>query len=757
MSGFQCLVGSPIPRVDAGDKVQGITRYMTDLHFPGQLAGRLVRAEIPHGKILRLDVSAARKLPGVHAVVTAADVPGRNGYGIAVADQPVFASEKVRFLGEPLAGIVADTDEIARKAEKLVVVEYAPLPVVSDPVKALSPDSALVDPAGNVHQETLVSYGDVDSVWAEAHLIVENTCQTSMQAPAYLEVEGGVGVREGDSVTIYCASQHPDSDRQAISEILNLSPDRVRIVGYPMGGAFGGRVDMTLQPHLAVMSYAVSRPVKLVNSREDSFQITWKRHPMIITMKTAVDRQGNLLANQVDILSDTGAYAGMGGAVANLALESSCGAYRVPNTRLRARAVLTNNSLSSAMRGFGVPQVTFAMETQMEILAEKLGMDPLELRLRNALKTGDTGALGHTLTHTMGVVPTLEKVGETDLWVNREQYKKTENPWRIRGVGMAVSIQGLGLGVGLPDDSITGVRLLPDGSFQLCIGCPDLGQGSITALMQIMAEALGIPVDRIRTHCGDTGCTPDSGPSVASRTVYASGNSILRAVSGLQETICQELHNLNPRENGIWQPVPGGVRGPGGFLSFPEIARKLDSAGITAEAQGKFSVPTADKAVEGAFGLPHLLYSTVAHVALVEVDRITGAVHVLKAVCIPDAGTVINSQGLEAQAEGGTVMGMGYATMEEVLLQEGRVITRNYNTYLIPTAKDAPEIFTDPVIVPEPSGPFGAKGIGECVGNPITPAITNAVHDAVGLRVLRIPVSPEEILLALESRTGGAQ
>jgi CO/xanthine dehydrogenase Mo-binding subunit len=743
-------IGKKVSRIDAPGKVSGETKYMTDISFPDMYWGKIVRAEVAHARIIEIDVSAVEAYPGVHCVVTYKDVPGVNGYGMATYDQPVFAKEKIRFYGEPIAGIVAESKAIAEEAAKQIRFTYEELPVVHDLLLAMEEDSVPIHEKGNVLFHRHFVNGDAKASFAEADLIVEEEYQTSTQSPSYLELEGGVGVYEEGELTVYCGTQHPDMDRKQLCDILAMPKEKIRIVGYPVGGAFGGKVDLTVQAQIGVMAYKARGKVKVINSREESFSSCWKRHAMQIRMKTAVRQDGTILGNQVEVIADTGAYAGLGEPVVNLALEHACGAYMVPNVILDGYAIYTNNSVSSAMRGFGVPQANFAMESQIELIAKALKMDPLELRLKNGVKTGDKAILGHTLSLAMGTLNTLEKIREIPLWVEKEQFKCTNSKWKRRGVGIATSIQGAGLGRGLQDDANADIKLLKDGRFNLCVGSPDLGQGNLTAFVQIAAEQLGCDVGCLDTHCADTQCTPDSGATVASRTIYGVGNAILDAVNTFKEQATKFIAEAYSLDSKQIQFIPEGVSVGDSSISYSELAEMVAKEDASLDACGFFSFPEADIEIEGAIGLPHLLYSAVSHVALVEVDVLTGEVEVLEVACIPDTGRVINMQGLEAQVEGGTVMGMGYATMENTILKDGKVLTDNFNTYLIPTALDCPKIDTYPVEVLEESGPFAAKGIGECVGNSITSAVINGIYDAVGARITSLPADMERVLSTME-------
>jgi len=750
-------IGKPVARDDARDKVTGKTKYMSDLTFPGLAWGAVVRSGLPHAEIQAIDTREAEGCPGVLAVVTHRDVPGGNAYGILRDDQPVFCRDCVRFEGDPVAGVVAETREIATRAAGKIRIVYQELPGVFDPQAALASGAPLVHERGNLLFEAHIVNGDVAAAFQEADLVVEGDYFCPIQFPAYLEPEGGVAWYRDGILTIWCASQYPTQDQRQISRILDIPESRIRIVSNPVGGTFGGKDDLTVQPQLAVMAIKTGRPVKLVNTRQESNQTSWKRHPMSITMKTAAKLDGTLLANQVSIVADTGAYAGLGEAVLTNAIGHSCGAYRVPDIDVTGYCVYTNNCPSSAMRGFGVPQVNFAMESQVEIIAGELGLDPLQIRMQNCLVTGDRGPLGHTLSLTMGTLPALLRARDAELWSRRLERKQEAGldgrqcckPWKRRGTGIAVCIKGVGLGKGLPDYSAADIVLSGAGDYLVSVGCPEIGQGNHIAFAQMAAEALGCPISRVRIVQGDSSCTPDSGVAAASRTIYAAGNAILLAAGEIK----RQLQRLAA---GLWGLAADDVRWGADQvchgerrISVPELAGLAKQQGSEISASSRFDMPTADRGVEGLVGIPSLLFGSTVQIAMVEVDTRTGRVDVLETVCVPDAGRIINIQGLEGQAEGGTVMGMGYALMEKGIIKNGRMLTNDYDTYLIPTAPDCPAITVLPVEEPEATGPFGAKGIAEALSSAMTPAVINAIHDAVGVRITRLPATAEDVYAAL--------
>lgn len=734
-------IGRPVPRVDAVGKVTGGCKYMGDLMFPEMLWGRVLRAAHPHALIRSIDTTAAEGMPGVVRVLTAADVPGLNGYGIAVPDQPVLCRDKVRYMGDAVALVLAETAEDAAAALGRIEVVYEPLPPVDDAERAMLPDSPLVHDDGNVHLHTQVANGDIEAGFAAAAAIVDTVYQLPRQMHAFLEPEQGVGVPDADGgVTVYCGAQHPYRDQMQISRSLGIKPQRIRVVASPTGGAFGGKDEITLQILLAMGALATGRPVKIVLSREESVVAGWKRHPMTIHMRTGADSEGHLTAQQVRLVADTGAYASLGGPVTNLALEGCTGVYRIPNVVLDGYCVYTNNGVAGAFRGFGQLQANYAMEQQMDQLADALGIDRLEIRRRNALRQGDTNPLGHPMVDSVGVLAVLKAAEGSELWARRHELEEASAPWKRRAVGLAVEMQGTGLGVGLPDYGAARIELVPGEAgarprWRVGLSCPDIGQGNSTAYAQMAAEALEADVADVEVHVGDTALGPDSGSCTASRSVYTGGNAIFRAATAMRELMRREA----PR-------ILGCDADAAAAATLGQIAVRAAEQGIGLETDGAFIWPESKVTIPGAFGLPHIINTYIAHVALIEVDTLTGEVEVLRTFAAIDCGQVVNPQGLAGQSEGGMVMGMGYALMEDTLIVGGRTLTRNLSTYIIPTSLDSPEMHTVTVGVAEGSGPWGAKGVGEAVMVPIAPAIALAIRQATGGALMaRAPATAERV------------
>lgn len=745
-------IGKPVPRIDAEPKVKGELRFPSDLYLPGMLWAATHRSRYPHALIKRIDTSRAESLPGVVAVLTHRDVPGGNRYGLFVKDRPVLADEKVRFYGEPIALVAAETREAAEEAVRLIEVEYEPLPVVSDPLKALEPDAPKVHDEGNIARKTRIRLGDVESAFQKAEVIVENTYYTGSAAHAFLETEAGVAyLDERGRINLIAGGQSAYRNRSQLCEALDIPEDMVRVVNPHVGGAFGGKDDVTVQIHLALLALKTKRPVKLVWSREESMIAGFKRHPGIIWMKTAVDSDGKLLAHQVKIIYDTGAYMSLGPAILDVAIENCPGPYRIPNIDIEATLVYTNNLVASAFRGFGAPQVIFAAEQQMDMLAERLGVDRVEFRLRNALRKGDIGVFGNKIETSIAIDKALEIIRDHPLWRNRESFKKSvSRPWLKRGVGVAASIKGYTIGA-LPDKGTVEIELLRNGVFEVKSGAVEMGQGVETVLALIAAEKLRCGVENVRVTLADTDKTPDTSVTSASRMTFLAGNALLKAADKMieklktaaSEILGERKENLELSEKGVRSKKSGRI------ISYQELHETLRRKGVETRTSGTFEVPRLQP-IKGSLEIPHLFFMTAAALALVEVDTLTGFTRVLKMVEVVDAGKVINRLGFEGQVEGGIAQGIGYTLMEEVVTEKGVMKNPDLATYLIPTSKDMPEIESIAVEYPEDLGPYGAKGIAEITLVPVAPAIINAIYDAVGVRLNRIPATPERLYWALK-------
>lgn len=755
MAQAQRWVGKPIPRRDALEKAIGQAKYASDLFPEGLLWGKVLRSKYPHAKIRRIDVSRAKSHPGVVAVFTHEDVPN-NRYGLFNKDRPVLCDDKVRYIGDPIAVVAAETPEAAEEALGMIEVEYEPLPAVLDPLEAMKPESPKVHERGNIARQTHISFGDVEQAFREADVIVENTYTVGTQIHAYLETEAGISYfDENGRLTIVAGGQSPYRDRHEICSTLNIPEDSVRVVIPHVGGAFGGKDDISVQIHLALITLKTRRPARLVWTREESTIAGTKRHAGIIRMKTAARRDGVLLANRTEIIYDTGAYEGLGPAVLDVAIENCNGPYKIPNIDISATLVYTNNYVASAFRGFGAPQVLFAIESQLDAIAERLNMDPIELRLRNALRRGDVGVFNNKLIGSVGIAKALEIAANHELWRERERYKaETARPWIKRGVGVASAIKGYTLGA-LPDKGQVGVELTREGKFRVRVSSTEIGQGVLAALAQVAADMLRCGVDDIQLVFADTLETPDTSVTSASRQLFLAGNALADAARKMLDKMRHVAAGLSGEPPEVFDFLDGYAISRDGKtrISYAEIARYMENNNIPPHVVGEYEVPRVEP-IPGTLEIPHLFYMFAAALALVEVNTLTGFAQVRKLVVIPDAGKVINPQTFQGQIEGAAVQGIGYALMEEAKIENGILKTQNFATYLIPSIKDAPEIEVIPVEDGEETGPFGAKGIGEIGIIPIAPAVANAIKDAVGVRPTSIPITPEKLYWLIRSKHG---
>ncbi|MFT9845974.1 xanthine dehydrogenase family protein molybdopterin-binding subunit [Aneurinibacillus sp. REN35] len=751
-------VGKRVKRLDGPEKVTGELKYMTDYHYTNMAWGRVLRSQHPYAKIKRMDVSKAREHAGVICVLTHEDIPGFNGFGIVVPDQPVLCKDVVRCMGDAVALVAAETEEIAEEALALIEVEYEVLEPLIDPEEAIKDSAPSLHPSGNIHSRIQVKNGDVEKAFAEADVVVEHTYYSPRQMHAFIETEGGWGMLEADgSLTIRCPGQYAYRDRMQIARVLAWNPERIHVVSHPIGGGFGGKDEITVQIYLALLAlHTGGRPVKIHYKREESVIAGIKRHPFKVTMKTAAKKDGTLLANKVVAYGDTGAYASLGGAVVSLAIEHSCGPYYIPNVDLDGYCVYTNNGVAGAFRGFGVNQVALAIEANLEKIAEKLGMDPIEIRKKNVYHQGGLSSMGHRVMSSVGTWKTLDEAEKCELWQNRAAYKAAPSePWKKRGIGVATSFHGIGMGIGLPDYGAATIELLPGGGFLVGVCSEDIGQGNGTAFAIVAAEELECDVPDIQVIQGDTRKTIDSGTVSASRSTYVGGNSILATAPymiNLLKKTAAEILGAETQELALLDGRVYVVSDTSRSVTYAEVYEHLHEQRKTTRVEGHFMVPKAKKQIGKNVGMPHYLYGYLTHVALVEVDTLTGETEVLRVVSIPDCGRVLNQQGLEGQTEGGAVMGIGYTLYEDVIMEQGVNKTTNFTNYILPTFKETPVIETIPVEEEEATGPYGAKGIGEVVMIPIIPAIVQAIYDATGARINHLPATPERVYRAMKEQ-----
>jgi CO/xanthine dehydrogenase Mo-binding subunit len=724
------IVGQRIRRPDALDKVKGSALYIEDMAVAGALVAGVLRSPHAHARIARLDVFAARNLPGVHAVLTAADIPGKNLIPMIQNDWPVLAEGVVRHVGEAVALVAAEDREALAAGLAAIKVEYEKLPPRLDMEAALA--------AGEILAQWKVRRGEAEAALGRSDVVVvEGTYHTPYQEHAYIEPNGMVAIPEGPGVVVHGSMQCPFYVQKAVASALGCDLSHARIVQTVTGGGFGGKEDAPSAPgaQVALLARATGRAVRLILTREEDMAVMSKRHPGRIRMRTGATRDGHLVACEVDYLLDGGAYATLSPVVLFRGTVHACGPYRVPNVKVDARAVRTNTVPSGAFRGFGEPQVVFACESQMDRLAERLEMDPLALRRINALRAGDETITGHKLTTSVGFDEVLDKVAEASGWEKKRESFRGHSGLVRRGIGLAACYYGVGLGAMGKHLNPAGASVVvsADGSVTVAVGTTEIGQGMITVLSQITAEALGCPVELVKIMDPDTSRVPDSGPTVASRTTVMSGNAIRDAAAKIRAAMAPVLADS--------------------ALEWREAVHLCVTKQVGLAAHGWSVPPTTTFDLETGQGEAYICYSWSANVVEVEVDMETGETRVTRVWSGHDTGRVINPTTGEGQVEGGVVQGLGYALVEEHTLRDGRILNDQFSTYIIPTTLDTPEIKAILVEHEFPWGPYGAKGLGETPIIAVAPAVTAAIHHATGVHLDRIPATPERVWAALRARS----
>ncbi|MBP1702768.1 MAG: aerobic-type carbon monoxide dehydrogenase, large subunit CoxL/CutL-like protein [Chloroflexi bacterium] len=744
-------IGKSEARKDGWTKASGQALYVGDIPIKHVCIGAVLRSPHHHARILAIDPSPAQMIPGVVAVITAKDIPGEKIHGPLVQDQPVLAMDIVRHMGEPIALVVTEDKTAAEKALAAIQVEYEPLPAVFDAEKALQPGAPQVHPGGNLLCEYDVSDGDLQEGFSQAEVILEETFQVPRISPAYLEAESSLAYFDEDgTLTVVVSSQKPFDDRHHIAMTCGLQDEQVRVKSAVVGGAFGGKEDSELHILAGLAAWITKRPVRFLNNRWESFLAHPKRHPATLHYKLGAKADGTLIALEALVHMDTGAYASYGPAVGGLLTEMVQGAYHIPNLRVLTRVVYTNSPYSGAMRGFGSPQAHFATESMLDILASRLAMDPLELRRKNILQPEDHFFTRVQVGDTARSLPLI--LAHADQARQRLRQLPAA-PGKQSGVGFALSLQSMGLGHRVPDDSTNRLEWSPEGRLIVYLGSPELGQGMQTAVEQIAAETLGIPYQIVDTIDVDSRISPNGGVTCASRMTYLLGNSVILAAHKLtEETLNYAARTLNLPRAKLEYRLGQVILPDGRQMPVSEFCGRAAEDGIVLGASATFSFPyPAERTPEHLpIGMPHMMHAFGANVVRVEVDPELGTVEVKDMVAIHDVGRVINRAGVEGQVEGGAVMAMGYALYEDVCLKENQRWVDSFTEYLIPTARDIPENIEVILLeLPELSGPFGVKGIAEMGLVPVAPAIANAVFEAVGVRARELPITPEKIALSL--------
>lgn len=746
------IVGQSIIRPDALDKLSGREQYVCDMSWHGMLYAAVVRSTRPHARILAIDTHAAAAMPGVAAVLTARDIPGDNVVPVVLRDQPCLAADIVRYIGEPVALVAADSPAHARAAAAAVQITYEDLPAIFDPRDARRHPSVRIFGDDNVFKHLDLIRGDVARAFAECAAIVEHTYHTPPQEHAYLETQGMLCVpAPGGVMQVYGSMQCPFYVREAVAATLGLPLARVHVVQTTTGGGFGGKEDFPSLPatQAALLAWRTHRPVKLIYTRDEDIVCTSKRHAAYIHARHGARADGTLHAVEIEYVIDGGAYATLSPVVLFRGVVHAVGPYRCENVRITGDAVATNNVPAGAFRGFGSPQVLFAAERQMDELARALRMDPVELRRRNLLRAGDATITGQILLESVGAHETLERALDTARTRPLRITPASDTRRYARGTGISTIFYGVGLGAGGARLARTGAEVCinEDGSVTFAVGTTEIGQGMRTVLTQIVADSLGIPPALVAMLPTDTTRVPDSGPTVASRSTTMSGGALQDAAHTLRarllgvaaELLQCDSDELALRDGCVWR---GGIRTE---LSFHDLVHACGERRIGLAAAGWHHPRELPFDWQTCQGDAYAVYAFATNIADVEVDRDTGRVRVLRIVAAHDVGKAVNPALVEGQIEGGVLQGIGYALYEEIVSENGCIKNPQFSTYIIPTAADMPEIV--PVIVEAPysGGPFGAKGFGEQPLMGVAPAIANAVCNALSISVAKLPLTPESI------------
>ncbi|MDM0108060.1 xanthine dehydrogenase family protein molybdopterin-binding subunit [Variovorax sp. J22R24] len=769
-AGAAGAVGQGIPQLEANEKLTGSAQYIADMVRPGMLHGAILQSHLPHARIRGYDLSEARALPGVRAIVTGDDLPDAHRMGAFIKDEPAFAKGKVRYVGEIVAAVAADTEAIARQATRLIRVDYEELPAVLDPAEALAPGAAVIHEQassyvkvfdagtdGNLCSRTSFRAGDADNAWAECDLVVEGSYQTQAQAHLSLEPCGALAEIDATGrVTLWSANQSVFRVQASVCESLGLPMTRLRCLTPRIGAGFGNKMEAHVQPAVVLLAMKARKPVKLILSREEDFESVRARHPATIRMKTGVKRDGTIVARETELLLDGGAYGDDSPGVLGYALLMNCGPYRIPNVHAHGRVAYTNKLRFGAFRGFGVPQVTFASETQLDEIAHKLGMDPIALRRRNMLCGGDPWFGGQPILSN-GLAQCVDIVEQASGWHRPPSAGASD---RKRGFGVALTAHISGL---LASGAI--VRVLEDGTVLLNTGAVDIGQGSNTVLTQMCAEALKLPVERVAIASPDTDGSPYNWGTTASRVTYVAGRSVVGAAAEVEGKLKQHASEMLECSVEDLELLSGGRVAIKGVeqraVSFAEISGRAHWAAggpIIGTHSWVFDQKTVDpkRAVVEGLPFPQIgIYSFNALVVEVEVDELTGKVRVVNAWSACDIGRAINPTMATGQIEGALVQGMGYALTEEMVWDGARLANPSLMDYKIPTFAELPDsIHAYLVESNEPSGPFGAKSVGEIGINGVAAAIANGIAQATGVRLYQLPLSAERVLKGLLAQHG---
>lgn len=741
-------VGKRVERRGAKEAVSGKMLYSDDITMENVVHLKVVRSTQPHALIKNINTSKAEKINGVIRVFTSKDIEGTNRYGIINKDQEILVERKARYVGDPVALVAAESESIALEAANEVKVEYEDLPPVFTVNEAKNSDTEPVHEKGNLLFTRDIIKGDIDKGFDEADIVIEHTYTTSMIAHGYLEMEAGIGfLDEKGTIVIKVSTQNPHYDQRDVAAALGVNTDQVRIIQAPTGAGFGGKLDISVQGLIALAVLHLKRPAKLRYSLEETMLSACKRHAMVIHYKTGAKKDGKITAADVTFTLDTGAYASYGLAVLSRAAVHAFGPYEAENVKIHGEVYYTNNIWAGAMRGFGVPQVSFAHEGQMDSLGKALNIDPFEIRMINALKAGSATVTGQVLNASVGIKETLQKIkaakeNRENILINRD---KKSDPHKKYGWGIASFWYGIG-NTGMSNPSTARIEADKEGRITLFTGAADIGQGSDTVLTQIAAEAIQIPYESLKFVRGDTGLTTNAGATSASRQTYISGNAAKLAAEDLIKKLTEEAAGqLNVSSEKIIYKR-GEFRGGEKSTNIKELSGKLHKKGQMPIGEGVFDPPITMLDKETGQGIPYATYTFGTYYVEVEVDTGTGEVLVNHVIAAIDAGRAVNPSNVEGQIIGGVAMGIGYALMEEYKPGE----TTSFTNYLYPTSMDVPPVEVIIVEDHEPTGPYGAKGVGEPALIPTAPAIVSGINQALNVKIVDLPAKLERVMKEIQ-------
>ena len=749
------ILGKSINRPDAPGKTTGGTRFLTDIAVDNMAHGAPVYSSIPFGEYTSIDLSKAKKVDGYIDFVSAKDIPAENQIGVIVPDQPLFADKTVRFIGDSIGLVVAETHEAAIEAAKAVSISYAE----KTPYYTIDESRDAED--NFIHESNLACHhkvrkGDIQKGFVESDQIIEARFKTPYQEHYYLEPQACIASPNGsDKMKILGSLQCPFYIQKAIARVFDWPYENILVEQAPTGGAFGGKEDIPSEvcARAAVAAMKINRPVKVVYTRHDDAQLTSKRHPFQMNYKVGVKNDGTLVSAEILLEENAGAYATLSTVVSYRSCAQAMGPYVIPNIHVDSNSYLTNLPTTGAFRGFGSPQAAFGHERMMDVIADELGIGPMALRLKNVIKPGDQTQTAQVLNESVGAEETIQEAAKLAKW---DIFNPTKDSRYKYGLGMSSIHYGNCLGAAgwHMDGSGVNIKLFPDGNVHVAYGLVEMGQGSETAVRQMTAEAMGISMDRITVLPTNSAQVPDSGPAVASRNVVMTGNAIRNATKKILPVLknsAAKWMSCSIDDISISNDIIND-RSSGTEIQFHELCDYMGKTQTDMEFTGWWHTPELDYDATTGIGEAYFSYSFATQIAKVKVDTLTGLVDVENIYAAYDVGKAINPSGIEGQVEGGSAQGIGWATTEDFKIKDGKVQTPNLTTYLLPTALDSADVETTIVEKPEPEGPWGAKGIGEPSIIPTAGAVANAVSNAIGIQMNEIPLTPERVLNALNGK-----